>query len=583
MASIIEGNAVLAIDIGSAVTRVVLFDVVESHYRFVALGESPSTAHAPFNDITEGIGEAIEKLEKVTGRTFVDEQEGFLTSIQEDGSGVDTITATFSAGETLKVVVVGLLAGVSLESAKKLTESMYARVVERISLNDPRKAEEQIDAILKASPDLIIIAGGTDDGASRSLQKNIETVGLATYLMPKEKRPAIIFVGNQKKSEEVRELLAPLSSNFSTAPNIRPSVTEEDLRPARTALARTFIEIRKRQFRNVEEVDMWAGGRMLPSVFAEGRIVRLLSKLYGEEQSLLSVNLGASATTVAVGFGDELLTKVYPHLGIGAGLSELLNYTSAEAITRWMTHEASEQQVNDYIYTKELYPNSIPATKRELQMEQALGREALRIAIEYARKELPASVPALKTNLLPLFEIILASGSVISKSPTLGQSLLILLDALQPVGVNTLILDQHNLLPILGATAEVNSILPIHVLESGAFINLATVVSPLSNARYGSGILKAHLRRADGTVSSIDLKQGGFEILPLPLRETAELVLQPHRKTDIGRGPGKKLSMKVGGSALGIVLDGRGRPLDLTSDEVRRQELIKKWLWTLGG
>jgi hypothetical protein len=32
-----------------------------------------------------------------------------------------------------------------------------------------------------------------------------------------------------------------------------------------------------------------------------------------------------------------------------------------------------------------------------------------------------------------------------------------------------------------------------------------------------------------------------------------------------------------------VVFDGRGRPLNLPADAVRRRELIKKWRWTLGG
>ncbi len=583
MASINKGDSVLAIDVGSATTRAILFDVVEGQYRFIAIGKSPSTAHAPFNDISDGVGEAIGELEKITGRTFINEDHAIISSIQEDGSGVDAIVATLSAGETLRIVIAGLLSSVSLESAKKLASSTYARVVESISLSDTRKEEEQIDAILKAKPDLIIIAGGTDNGASRSLQKIIEIIGLATYLLPKGKRPAILFVGNQEKDEEVRGLLEALSSKLYTAPNIRPSVSTEDLRPARTKLARAVIEIRKKQIPGVDALDMWAGGRSLPSVFAEGRIIHLLSQLYGAETALLSVNLGASATTLSVGFGKELQTGVYPHFGMGASIAELLQYTTPENITRWLSMDMSSQRISDYIYTKALYPNSIPATKEDLQIEQALGREALRIAVESMTEKLPDDVPVLKKNLLPLFEVILAGGSVISNSPSYGQRLLILLDALQPTGINTIILDQNNLLPALGAAADISGILPVQALETGAFVNLATVVSPLSTARYGTSILKASLHRADGSVSTSEVKQGGLEVLPLRIGEAAELKLQPIRRTDIGRGAGKKVTMKVGGSALGVVLDGRGRPLELTSDDVRRQELIKKWLWTLGG
>ena len=583
MASVIEGDSVLALDVGSATTRAILFDVVEGRYRFIAIGQSPSTAHAPFNDISAGIGEAIEKLEEITGRTFIDVEQSIISSVQEDGSGVDAIVATASVGETLRVVVAGLLSEVSLKSAKNLVETTYGRVVGSISLNDTRKDEEQIDAILKANPDLIIIAGGTDAGASKSLKKIIEIIGLAVYLLPKDKRPAIIFAGNQTMDTEIRELLESLSSEFYTASNIRPSVETEDLRSARTTLARALIEIRKKQIPGIEALDMWAGGRMLPSYFAEGRIIQLLSQLYGTQKALLSVNLGASAATISMGLGGKLYPKIYPHLGMGAGVAELLKYTNPENIARWLTFEASSQRINDYIYTKALYPDSIPATKDGLQIEQALGREALRIAMESARKKMPDGVPALKSNLLPLFEIILAGGSVLSNAPTLGQSLLILLDALQPTGISTIILDQNNLLPALGAAAEINSILPVQALESGAFVNLATLVSPLSNARYGTSILQARLKHADGSVSTAELKEGGFEVLPLGIGQVADLSLVPLKRTDIGIGAGKKVSMKVGGSALGIVLDGRGRPLDLTSDDVRRRELIKKWLWTLGG
>jgi hypothetical protein len=41
--------------------------------------------------------------------------------------------------------------------------------------------------------------------------------------------------------------------------------------------------------------------------------------------------------------------------------------------------------------------------------------------------------------------------------------------------------------------------------------------------------------------------------------------------------------LKVIGGALGVIIDARGRPLVVPQDISRRQELMKKWLWTLGG
>jgi sugar (pentulose or hexulose) kinase len=50
-ASLVQNESILAIDVGATVTRAVLFDVVEGQYRFVASGQAPSTAEAPFKDI----------------------------------------------------------------------------------------------------------------------------------------------------------------------------------------------------------------------------------------------------------------------------------------------------------------------------------------------------------------------------------------------------------------------------------------------------------------------------------------------------------------------------------------------------
>jgi len=164
-----------------------------------------------------------------------------------------------------------------------------------------------------------------------------------------------------------------------------------------------------------------------------------------------------------------------------------------------------------------------------------------------------------------------------------GQSLLLLLDGIQPVGVTTVIIDQNNLLPLLGVTASQNNILPVQVLESGAFLSVGTVVAPVTSAAYGTPILRAILTYENGTEARMDLKYGGLETLPLANGQTGKLTVQCLRGTDVGFGPGRGGTIPVSGGALGVVFDGRGRPLDLPADSVRRRDLIKKWNWTLGG
>src|SRR5512141_2407556 len=118
--SLVDADSLLVIDIGSVTTRAFLFVVVDGRYRFLASGQAPSTAGAPFGDVSEGMRLAIDQLQGVTGRTLVGENERLIIPSPGGGSGVDTFSATVSAGPPLRVAVVGLLEDVSLESARRL-------------------------------------------------------------------------------------------------------------------------------------------------------------------------------------------------------------------------------------------------------------------------------------------------------------------------------------------------------------------------------------------------------------------------------------------------------------------------------
>lgn len=581
--SLVTGNSLLAIDVGAANTRAVLFDVIEGEYRFVASGVAPSTAEAPYKDVSEGARNAIDALQKILGRNLLDSSRALLIPSQANGSGVDSLVVTLSAGPAIKTVVVGLLKDVSLDSARRLTESTYTRIVDTIDLSDHRKPDQQIDNLLRSRPDLFIIAGGTDGGASRSIQKLLEPVGLASFLMPEEKRPAVLFAGNEKMEAEIKTLVGSLATSLHFSPNIRPSLDTEDIDPAERELARMFINIRKRQIKGVDSLDLWSGGHMLPTAYATGRMVRFLSKVYGSQKGLLSVDLGASAAVLAAGFKNKSVLKVFPQFGLGENLPGLLNHTTLEDILRWSPLDISAGVLRDYLHQKSLYPAAIAATKEDLAIAQAVARQALYLAMQSAKRDFPQNAARIKNNLTPLFEPILAGGSALNDASRPGQGLLLLLDTIQPVGITTVILDQNNLLPLLGAAASQNNILPVQVLESGAFLSVGTVVSPVVAARYGTSILRAKMSYENGAEAQVELKYGSIETLPLSNGETGRLTIQALHGADVGFGPGRGGTIPVSGGALGVVFDGRGRPLDLPTDPVRRRELIKKWNWTLGG
>ena len=114
--SLIEGNSLLAIDIGAVTTRAGYFDVVEGRYRFISMGQSPTTSAAPLKNVALGAQMAIENLQSLLGKPLIDADGRLTVPSQPDGAGVDSIVTTISAGPAIKTIVIGLLADVSLKS-----------------------------------------------------------------------------------------------------------------------------------------------------------------------------------------------------------------------------------------------------------------------------------------------------------------------------------------------------------------------------------------------------------------------------------------------------------------------------------
>lgn len=581
--SLINADSLLAIDVGAVSTRAMLFDVVDGRYRFLACGTAPSTVATPFFDISEGVRRAIDHLHSITGRELIGRDEQLIIPSKPNGAGVDTCVATVSAGPPLKVIAIGLLEDISAESAVKLASTTYAQVVDQLSLNDRRSQADRIDSIMRLRPDVVIVAGGTNDGASQSVISLLEPVGLACYLSPEGSRPEVLYVGNQSLGNEVEQLLGSIA-HLSISPNIRPALEVEQLSVAQPELAQVYRSIRIRDLSGVQELDKWAGGKLIPTATAFGRMVRFLSRVYDTSKGVFGVDVGASATTLAAGFSGDLHLGVYPDLGLGQNVTDILDSSEIEGIARWIPVDMPASEVQDYIYNKSLNPYTLPASQEVLAIEQALARQAMQLGVRRLLDGLPSHLRAGTLGLMPLFEPIVATGSILTNAPSRGQALLTLLDGLQPTGVTTMVLDQNNIMPALGAAAGINSILPVQVLESSTFINLGTVISPSGNAPYGALALRVKLKQEGSTETTLEIKHGTLEVIPLPLGKSANLHLQPLNRFDVGMGgPGRGGSVRVVGGALGVIIDARGRPLRLPKDDARRRDILKKWIWTLGG
>jgi hypothetical protein len=568
----IDAQSIVAIDLGSIHTRALLFDVVDGSYSFLGCGIAPTTINAPFRDVSECIHNALQQLEQIVGRKFLDNEGRLIFPSQTDGSGVDRLAVTFSAGPELRIATAGLLADVSLESAQHLAASVYGKVVESISLNDHRRPEMQIEAIVKAQPGLIILAGGTEQGATRSVAKMVDLINLVCQILPEGQRPQVLYAGNQALATRIKEILER-TTQVSIAPNIRPGIDTEDLDPALEVLSQAVTKMRTRQIGGLQDFVQLASTPPLPTAQAFSRVIRYLNQIE-PGKGVFGVDLGASSTSMVVADAGNLFLNVAPY-GVGGGVSSLLPISKVDDFTQWMPIDIPANEVRDYLFQKSIAPASIPMTVETLAIEQALARRVIRASL----RQMFTRWPQLVMN----FEPILACGNVISQAPTPEESLLLLLDGLQPVGITTLFVDQFGLAASLGAASGITPYLPVQILESGVFLNLGTVISPLSRVRAGTPVMRVHLEDSNNQVTETEIKQGTIVTLPLQPGEEARVFLEAVNQTIID--PRKKLSrggFKMIGGACGLVIDARGRPIVMPRDAAQRRDLVKQWYAAIG-
>jgi hypothetical protein len=251
---------------------------------------------------------------------------------------------------------------------------------------------------------------------------------------------------------------------------------------------------------------------------------------------------------------------------------------------RWIPDEMEEEEILTLLLNREIRPWTMPQEQRELWVEQAVVREMLQSALVIAHPTWDAGKARRRPDMMPYMDPILISGGGIVHMPRPGQALLTVLDGLEPVGISTVFLDFNRAAPALGAVAGLKPLAATSALESGSLVPLGTVISPMGRARPGDPVLRMHIAYDDGGELDVEAHYGELEIWPLLPGQTATLNIRPNRRFDVGLGsPGKGGTVQAIGGRVGLVVDARGRPLELPSDPDERRRRLNGWIWDVGG
>ena len=570
-------HSIIAIDIRSTSTRASLFDIVDGKYRFIAQGDAPTSAYSPINDIRYGVLQAVRELENITYRSFFDSNEEWIFPNKKGMMDVDGFAATISAGRMFKIALVGLSEEVSIASAQKLIRTIPCEITNILSLNDREKIDTQIRNLLQGEPDLILIAGGTDQGASHAVMKMVEIVRLANYLTPSERRPGVLYAGNQEIQNKVSTALKGVAK-VEFLPNIHPRPNFELLEPARKEIIKQWIEHCIQNLEGAKELDSFIGNTLIPSCSGFGRVIRYLSHVVTYEKGILGVDIDAQAVTIAEAYEGELSLVVYPEFALSPTNKRILDDSLLSGIQTWMTIELSKSKISEYLANKCIYPGYIPIEKEEQAIEQAMVQHVLFKASRHASHHFSKGSRLNSRCFSPAFERILASGNIFKQGADHILSGLLLLNGLQPSGVCTLVLDQNQISSVLGSVGNLNPMMMIQILESDAFISLGTVISPVGEIKDGEPILKIKIFSEEGRKDEYEICKGDLTVIPLEYGRFVQMYLQPLHGFDVGMGsPGRGGKLTTSGGMLGLIVDARGRPLSLPIDGMKRVEQLETW------
>jgi hypothetical protein len=565
----------LIADCGTSTTTVVLIETVGNAYRIIAKASVPTTAVPPWNDISQGVQQAILQITETTGRTFLNDHGVLIRPTQPDYSGVDRFALVSSAASPLRTLLIGLFEEVSLASARKALRSIYYQETDTFSLSDPRSEQEQVANLLQAQPDLYFITGGTDGGAENRLLQLIELASLGIKVHSNVQRPQLIYAGNINLREPLRQLVGE-NATIHVANNVRPSLETEQLEDVIRITGELYEDLKIKGLSGIHELVDWSSYPILPTARAFAGLVQYIAAL--NQQPVLGIDLGSNSLTFTGSDGHHVQLSIHTDLGLGRPIRNLLHLTEPEKITQWVPSDVTGADAADYVLNKSLYPNTIPMIEKELHLEQAAARELLRIGMERTAKDWNWT-----TNKTSPFKLLLVRGSLFANTPRAGQNMLLLLDALQPTGIFSIALDQYSILPALGALAAEEPSAVVQVLETEVLANVGWVIAPTGKGQIGKTALHITIEM-DGATFTDPVEYGNLENIPIAPGKEAKITIQPTGNFDIGLGSGNGTTITVyGGTVGGLVVDARGRPLTLPDDEADRRSLVRKWLWDLGG
>jgi uncharacterized protein (TIGR01319 family) len=262
----------LLIDFGSTFTKVVAVDLAKEE--IVSRVQVPSTVE---KDITIGLREALKKVEAEAKINAGEKRKGLACS---------------SAAGGLRMVCIGFVPELTREAATRAALGAGAKIVGEYAyeLNS-----QEISEMEEISPDIILLAGGTDGGNRRVIVHNALMLANSPFL-----KAHLVVAGNKAAQHKVKAILQAAGKPVSLTRNVMPDIGMIDVDPCREVIRKIFMK-KITETKGIAKARTIIKDVLMPTPQAVLAGAQLLSQGYMEESGwgeLMVVDIGGATTDV---------------------------------------------------------------------------------------------------------------------------------------------------------------------------------------------------------------------------------------------------------------------------------------------
>jgi uncharacterized protein (TIGR01319 family) len=511
-------------DVGSTTTKALLLTRKDKKFIHSDVQYSPTTVEKPFEDVNIGVYKAVQKLEKATDISLLaaDAIEIKL-KFKEDVLYI----STSSAGGGLQILVIGLTIFDSASSGKRTAYGAGGVILDTFAIDDKRSSLEQMQAMGVLHPDIILMAGGVNGGAVSSILRLGEILQLAN---PKPKfgdkaEIPLIFAGNEAAQTFIAGLFQK-KFDLYIVPNIRPTLQEENLQPAREKIHKLFMENVMEQAPGYSRLKECVSDNIIPTPTGVIRALQLVSESL--EENVMAVDIGGATTDVFSNILGDYFRTVSANYGMSYSISNVLKDSGLEKVKTWLPSNFDKNYILNYIGNKMLYPTFVPKTSHQLSIEHAIAREAISMSkqqhmdMNFNTKQV-GFLDKLKKNSDDLekitdafyiekaleskkfhmhdINIIIGSGGALAHTENSQQALAIIYDGFRPEGITEIWKDRHFITPHLGKLSSVDETLASEMLANDCYDKIGLCIRPL-----------AKKWKANATVMHMEIENRKIEI-----------------------------------------------------------------------